>query len=148
MSFETLQKNLRDQGWLVEWNMPCCQSCAWSELPYEHKEGPFKGQEVDLSKVLFNHSQDCEVYLEEEECTVCHGEEGWQDDDGKWYDCNTCGGEGYIYESYDGDPADIDSSVDGFTCHTPESQDQSTFCFDGSAQGVKNLKAIVPIMVT
>ena len=35
MSFKTLQKNLRAEGWFVEWNMPCCQSCAWADVEPE-----------------------------------------------------------------------------------------------------------------
>ena len=149
MSFETLQKNLREQGWLVEWNMPCCQSCAWSELPYEHKEGPFKGQEVDFSKVLFNHSQDCEIYDEDEEmCSGCDGEGLVEDPDypDDCIECEYCSGEGFLSGSYDNLGYEPDTSVSGFTCMPPHIANESTFCFDGSKQGVKNLKAILPII--
>ena len=74
MSFARMQETLRAEGWFVEWNMPCCQSCAWGDVPDVHQVGPFKGQDVDLSKVLFNHSQDCEVAdRSEEECEYCDG---------------------------------------------------------------------------
>ena len=165
--FRKMQERLREEGWYVGWNEPCCQSCAWGCLPDYHDAvydsngylvHPVTGEELDwqnrddvyteldLSKVLFNHSQDCEVYLEEEDCPVCHGEEGHQDDDGTWHDCHKCQGEGFISEPYDGDPEDLDNSVPGFKCYTPEAQHYSTFCFDGSKQGVKNLKAIIPII--
>ena len=55
--FRRLQQRLREEGWYVGWNLPCCSSCAWAELPYEFEDGT----DIDLSKVLFNHSQDCEV---------------------------------------------------------------------------------------
>lgn len=60
--FRRLQKRLTEEGWYVGWGGLCCQSCAWATLPDEHEEGPFKGQEIDFSKVLFNHEQDCEDY--------------------------------------------------------------------------------------
>lgn len=59
--FRKLQERLRQEGWYVDWALPCCQSCAWGSLPFEHEEGPFKGQNIDLTKVLFNHEQDCEI---------------------------------------------------------------------------------------
>lgn len=58
--FRMLQERLREEGWYVGWGLSCCQACAWGDVPFEHEEGPFKGQDVDLSKVLFNHEQDCE----------------------------------------------------------------------------------------
>lgn len=141
MSFYNLQNRLREEGWYVEWNLPCCQSCAWSCLPFEHEQGPFKGREVDLDKVLFNHSQDCEV-----ECD--------------WVTCLNCGGEGEIAGEVctecDGDcdikqiPEDADYDMTqadiGFVCLTPEQQKSSMFCFAGEAKGVDNLKAILPII--
>ena len=51
---------LRAEGWYCAWGLPCCQSCAWAEIPFEHEEGPFIGKEVDIEKVLFNHEQDIE----------------------------------------------------------------------------------------
>lgn len=61
-NFRKLQERLQQEGWYVGWALPCCQSCAWGSLPFEHEEGPFKGQDIDFNKVLFNHEQDCEVY--------------------------------------------------------------------------------------
>jgi len=106
--FRKLQQRLREEGWYVEWNLPCCQTCAWDSVPFEFEDGT----EVDLSKVLFNHSQDCEVQTE------CSQEEL---------------PDGLLVE-------------DGFVCYPPEQQHYSTFCFAGDRQGVKNLKAILPII--
>ena len=55
------------------------------DVPDVHQVGPFKGQDVDLSKVLFNHSQDCEVYdANEEDCEYCDGTGFNEDDDDDW----------------------------------------------------------------
>lgn len=134
--FRRLQERLREEGWYVGWNLPCCQSCAWAELPYEFEDGT----SIDLSKVLFNHSQDCEVWIEGEECEACEGE-GLDEDDN---DCPICFGKGEVAEGFDA--SDYDTSVGGFICNSPEQQDESTFCFNGSKEGVKNLKAIIPII--
>ena len=114
--FRKLQERLREEGWFVEWAMPCCTSCAWAEIPFEHEVGPFTGQEVDLSKVLFNHEQDCEIEPDPPEGLS-------EDEEEEWWD-----------------------SIEGFETLSPEEQDESVFCFDGSKQGVKNLKAILPII--
>ena len=134
--FRKLQERLREEGWYVGWNLPCCQSCAWAELPDEFEDGT----EIDFSKVLFNHSQDCEVYVEGDECETCEGE-GLDENDN---DCPICFGKGEVVEGFD--PSDYDNSVHGFICNSPEQQDYSTFCFDGEKKGVKNLKAILPII--
>lgn len=152
-AFRKMQQRLQEEGWYVGWNEPCCQSCAWSCLPYEFEDGPFKGEEVDYDKVLFNHSQDCELdlYMEEMECHVCDGEgyvydeaQGEDDDD----ECKACGGSGYnqamLETAYDDD--ELDRSVDGFVCLTPEASTGSMFCFSGSKEGVENLKAVLPII--
>lgn len=47
--FRKLQERLTQEGWFVGWRLPCCQSCAWAELP----------DDIDFDKVLFNHEQDC-----------------------------------------------------------------------------------------
>lgn len=133
--FRQLQERLREQGWFVEWNMPCCQSCAWAEIPSKHEVGPFKGQEIDLSKVLFNHTQDCTNYDDVEECPSCHGlgyheeetEDGYSDEE----DCEDCDGSGYSGEE---------------NTLMPEEQDYSLFCFDGGDEGVENLKEILPVI--
>lgn len=59
--FEKLQETLQAQGWYVGWALPCCQSCAWGCLPFEHESGPFSSQAIDFHKVLFNHEQDCQI---------------------------------------------------------------------------------------
>ena len=128
--FRKLQERLREEGWAVEWNLPCCQSCAWAEIEAD-----------DYSKVLFNHSQDCEIDHDYEDCDACDGEGITAEDE----ECEVCEGEGFekIIEKVDFEP---DTSVYGFVCAPPEYQDGSTFCFDGSKKGVANLKAILPII--
>lgn len=129
--FRKLQERLTQEGWFVGWNLPCCQSCAWSEVPYE----------ADLDKVLFNHSQDCEVDIDGEECPTCEGE-GFDEaiDD----ECQTCLGTGQVQEGLD--TSEYDTSVSGFICYTPEQQDSSVFCFSGDKKGVANLTEILPII--
>jgi hypothetical protein len=134
--FRKLQERLTEEGWFVGWNLPCCQSCAWAELPFEFEDG----SEVDLDKVLFNHSQDCEVYIDGEECPECCGD--GCDEEGE--DCLTCFGKGEVQEGFD--PSEYDTSVDGFICNSPEQQSESCFCFSGDDTGVENLKAILPII--
>lgn len=135
--FRKLQERLTTEGWYVGWNHYCCQSCAWMDIPDYFDDGT----EVDLSKVLFNHSQDCEVYDDDaEECEFCDGE-GYDEDD---EDCSECNGTGQGYSNLNTD--DYDTSQPGFICNTPEQQDESVFCFAGDTEGVKNLKAILPII--
>ena len=144
MSFARMQEALRAEGWFVEWNMPCCQSCAWAEIPLNHEVGPFKGQEVDLEKVLFNHSQDCEIDENEEECSSCDGTGFIElEDDGERYteDCDYCGGEGYLRGNFEVD-YEPDVSVSGFACCPPTQQSDSSFCFDGDKKGVANLNLV------
>lgn len=127
--FRRLQKRLTEEGWYVGWNLPCCQSCAWMDVEHDN-----------LDKVLFNHSQDCEVYIEGEECPECEG--AGCDEEGE--DCLTCYGKGEVQEGFD--PSEYDTSVDGFICMTPEQQRSSLFCFSGDEKGVESLKAILPII--
>ena len=87
--FRKMQQRLREEGWYVGWNLPCCQSCAWAELPDTFDDGT----DIDLSKVLFNHSQDCEVDHDYVECETCD-ESGYLDDD-CLEECADCAGEGY-----------------------------------------------------
>jgi len=133
MSFAKMQEALRAEGWFVEWNMPCCQSCAWGEVEHD-----------DLSKVLFNHSQDCEVPdTSEEECEYCDGTGFDYEDD---VHCRHCEGEGFVscdLEDLDYEP---DTSVGGFVCMPPTECDGSMFCFDGTDEGVANFKAIIPLI--
>lgn len=128
--FYRLKDRLEQEGWFVGWNLTCCQSCAWMDVP----------DEADLNKVLFNHSQDCEVYIEGEECPECEGEGYGEEGE----DCLTCYGKGEIEEGFD--PSEYDTSVDGFICMSPEQQTSSMFCFAGDKEGVKNLKDILPII--
>lgn len=99
---EKLFDRLREEGWYCGWAETCCQSCAWDCLPFEHEIGPFKGKDVDFSKCLFNHEQDCE------------NEYGLSDDT--------------------------------MTTFSSSDVSDSLFCFDGQKEGVKNLKAILPII--
>ena len=146
MSFQVMAERLRKEGWFVEWNLPCCQTCAWSELSW------LEDPPEDMSKVLFNHSQDCEVQGTEEECSECDGEGEvknpdyeWTHDVEEWMDCMECRGTGYA-DFGDVDTGEYDTSIGGFICHYPDQIDGSTFCFDGSPEGVENLKAIIPII--
>jgi len=136
MSFAKMRDALNKEGWFVGWNLPCCQTCAWSELSW------LEDPPEDMSKVLFNHSQDCEVQGIEEECGECDGE-GFDVDNDE--DCAHCHGTGYV-DFGDVDPDEYDTSVGGFVCNYPEQQDGSTFCFDGSPEGVENLTAVLPII--
>ena len=53
---------LETMGWFTGWGLSCCSSCAWMDVP----DCLPSGEETDLSKVLFNHEQDCEKWNEEE----------------------------------------------------------------------------------
>lgn len=149
MSFARMQEALRAEGWFVEWNMPCCQSCAWAALPLNHDVGPFKGDPIDLEKVLFNHSQDCELDSPGEDCPECEGEGSmvvgeFGDEDQTYEDCDYCGGEGILYGSFDTNELGFepDVSVSGFSCCPPTHQSESTFCFDGGKKGVANFNLV------
>ena len=153
MSFAKMQEALRAEGWFVEWNMPCCQSCAWAEV--EELQGLLHD---DLSKVLFNHSQDCEIDDGNEmECSSCEGDgmvessdydDTEPDENGneQYVECDYCAGEGYLRGSYEGLDYEPDVSVSGFACMPPEIAGSSTFCFDGTDEGVANFKAIIPLI--
>lgn len=177
--FRKLQQCLQDLGWYVGWNEPCCQSCAWGCLPSYlgakytddgYLAHPETGKElaygeynehytpINLDKVLFNHSQDCEVYLEGEECPDCSGDgmienpdydtdqlaEEHDDDLDEFIDCPKCFGRGEVEEGFD--PSDYDTSVDGFFCCSPEQINSSLFCFSSDEEGIKNLIEILPII--
>lgn len=144
--FRKMQEELTKEGWFVAWNMPCCQTCAWSELSWL-PEPP-----KDMSKVLFNHSQDCEVEGGEEECGECDGEGvvqnpdyEWTHDVEEWMDCMECRGTGYA-DFGDVDTDEYDTSIGGFVCNYPEQQDSSLFCFDGTEEGCKNLQDVLPLI--
>ena len=143
--FRKMQETLGRQGWFVGWNLPCCQTCAWGEASYLAE---------DTSKVLFNHSQDCEIDSEGEDCSSCDGDgmidnPDYDPDDGdaeQYIDCDYCGGEGILYGSFDDLDYEPDVSVSGFACMPPEVAGSSTFCFDGSDEGVENFKAVIPLI--
>jgi len=147
--FDIIQEKLQAEGWYVGWSLPCCQTCAWGCVPFEHKTGPFKGQEVDFDKVLFNHEQD----LEEEPvmyCPVCESEGSVPVEDEKdefaTVECTNCNGTGLDPDG----PIDIETEEykPDFDWDTfpEEVVDNSSFCFSSNEKGVKNLKAIVPML--
>jgi len=147
--FRLMQERLRAEGWFVEWGMACCQSCAWGDVPPEHEVGPFIGHEVEQSKILMNHEQDCEVDTQIE-CPICNGD-GLTDykflddepDPSQYNECTECDGEGYRHEETKmGDAVWFETMY----CNTPEAQGDSVFMFDGTEEGVKNLKAVLPII--
>ena len=152
--FRTLQERLREEGWYVGWNHYCCQNCAWMDVPDTFEDGT----EVDLSKVLFNHSQDCEYDMMEavyqhfdnddgkaEECLEAIEEAQYAEEDGEQ------GAVKAVYEQF-GILHLLEDLPEGmlregsFVCYPPEQQHSSVFCFAGDKQGVKNLKAILPII--
>ena len=152
--FRKLQQRLREEGWYVGWNLPCCQSCAWGELPDTFEDGT----DIDLSKVLFNHSQDCEYdlfdvvyeHFDENSDQADEFSEEYEDARDAVEDGQTDAVD-KLFEKYGisellEDLEGMDQSVSGFVCYTPEEQTDSTFCFDGSKKGVANLKAILPII--
>jgi len=96
VSFSRLQSRLREEGWYVGWNLPCCQTCAWAELPYEFEDGT----EIDFSKVLFNHSQDCEIEPEPPEGLSEDEEDEWWEN--VEYTYNTPEQQGYSLFCFDG----------------------------------------------
>ena len=129
--FRKLQKRLTEEGWYVGWAHYCCQTCAWMDVPdyfdakyddkgyliTEDKDGnEIEYVDVDLTKVLFNHEQDCE-------------------NEDMWEDMEEEDEEDYEYEG--------EGTMETYS---PEEQDSSSFCFNGDKTGVKNLKAIIPII--
>ena len=117
-NFYKLKQRLQEQGWYVAWAHPCCQTCAWQEVPYEHPDGPNAGKELDWNKLLFNHEQDCNMECEYDE----------ENDD-------------YILP--DGMTKDDYCT---FPTYKPEQTSGSLFCFNGDEQGVKNLIEVLPII--
>ena len=140
---EKLFERLRQEGWYCGWGLMCCQSCAWAEVPYEHEVGPFKGETVDFDKCLFNHEQDCQIDVfdldeDAEECEVCYGDEE---------DCPHCHGTGWIVDESVFEELDMKNrEFCIFPHYTYDEQTDSTFCYSGDKQGVKNLKEILPII--
>jgi hypothetical protein len=173
MSFAKLKERLEQEGWYVGWNHYCCQSCGWMDVPsylnarYDEdgyvvhpetgEEVDYKTrnelyQEVDLNKVLFNHSQDCEydwhesVYQffgeDDEKCEefMEEYEDAETQEDKKW----VCAKYGAL-ELYEGIPEGM-LYEGSFICYPPEQQTSSLFCFAGDKEGVDNLKEILPII--
>ena len=87
--FRKLQERLREEGWYLEWGLPCCQSCAWVEVEHD-----------DLSKVLFNHEQDCEIEPEPPEFETEEEEDEWWEN--MEYEHNTPEQQGYSLFCFDG----------------------------------------------
>lgn len=127
--FYKMQERLRELGWFVEWNMPCCQSCAWGDVPWK----------ADLSKVLFNHSQDCTI--DDIDFCECDGGVVYTEDDDV-HDCPECNGTAYRLDQV----PEYALREHGFFCNPPDHQEGSMFCFDSSEDGVENLKEILPII--
>lgn len=117
-NFYKLKQRLQEQGWYVAWAHPCCQTCAWQEVPYEHPDGPNEGKELDWNKLLFNHEQDCNMECEYDE-------------------------ENDEYILPDGMTKDDYCT---FPTYKPEQTSGSLFCFNGDEQGVKNLLEVLPII--
>lgn len=117
-NFYKLKQRLQEQGWYVAWAHPCCQTCAWQEVPYEHPDGPNVGKELDWNKLLFNHEQDCNMECEYDE-------------------------ENDEYILPDGMTKDDYCT---FPTYKPEQTSGSLFCFNGDEQGVKNLIEVLPII--
>jgi hypothetical protein len=117
-NFYKLKQRLQEQGWYVAWAHPCCQTCAWQEVPYEHPDGPNEGKELDWNKLLFNHEQDCNMECEYDE-------------------------ENDEYILPDGMTKDDYCT---FPTYKPEQTSGSLFCFNGDEQGVKNLIEVLPII--
>ena len=86
-----------------------------------------KSSHTDMTKVLFNHSQDCEVTdTSDKDCEYCDGT-GFDDEDD--VHCGHCEGEGFVscdFEDLDYEP---DTSVGGFVCMPPTECDGSTVLF-------------------
>ena len=116
--FDRMKQALQAEGWYVGWALPCCQTCAWEELPLYHEEGPFEGEVVEIHKVLFSHEQDCQL------------DAAW-DDEKEEYILP----EGYTKDDYASIPHYRYTETTG-----------SLFCFAGDDEGVKNLLAAIPLI--
>lgn len=118
MSFQKMKAALQEHGWYVAWAHPCCQTCAWHEVPFHHPDGPNKGKELDFDKLLFNHEQDCSLdceYDEEEDEYILP--EGMTRDD-------------YCT----------------FPTYKPEQTSGSYFCFNGEGAALQNMIDAIPII--
>lgn len=109
---------LQEQGWYVAWAHPCCQTCAWHEVPFQHPDGPRQGQDVDFDLLLFNHEQDCNIECDyDEEADEYILPEGMTRDD-------YC-----VYPTY-----------------KPEQTEGSLFSFSGDEAGVQKLVNMIPVI--
>lgn len=117
--FAKLKERLQHEGWYVGWALPCCQTCAWQEVPYEHEEGPFTGELVNIHKVLFSHEQDCQLDVE-------------YDNEKDEYILP----DGYTKDDYC-----------TFPHYRPNETNGSLFCFAGDDEGVKNLIEVLPLIL-
>lgn len=117
-AFYRMKAALQYQGWYVAWAHPCCQTCAWDEVPFQHPDGPQQGQKVNFDRLLFNHEQDCNRECEyDEELDEYILPEGMTRDD-------------YAV----------------FPTFKPEETSGSLFCFSGDEAGVKNLVDAIPVI--
>jgi len=116
--FDRMKQALEAEGWYVAWALPCCQTCAWQEIPLEHVEGPFRGEQLDIHRVLFSHEQDCQLDV------------AWDDVKDEYILP-----EGYTKDDYVSIPHYRYTEVLG-----------SLFCFAGNDLGVANLVAAIPII--
>lgn len=137
--FRRLQERLLEEGWYVGWNHICCQSCGWADVPDKFEDGT----DVDLSKVLFNHSQDCEFEIDAP-YDYDEDPEKWSE----WHEQREEALDNGTIEEFLGDDFFPEGLIHegGFLCYPPEMQSSSTFCFNGGKKGVKNLKEILPII--
>lgn len=126
MSYVAMKQALESEGWVVEYNYWCCQSCGWTAI----QDRCSRNEAIDPNKVLFCHEQD--VCVEKDiECPNCYGdaeievdchscESVYGDVD---EDCHECGGTGFytnlcdecdgtgrIYEDEPVDPAEIEGT--------------------------------------
>jgi hypothetical protein len=171
--FRRLQERLKEEGWYLGWNHYCCQTCAWMDVPdyfdaqydkdgyliREDKDGnEIEYKEVDLNKVLFNHSQDCQYELDEEFMDFFDDDDERSEEFFEEYEearyAEEDGNEGAVLaicKKY-GVESVLENQPEGllregsFVCYPPELQDESLFCFAGDKPGIKNLKEILPII--
>lgn len=118
MSFQKMKDALQAQGWYVAWAHPCCQTCAWQEIPASHPDGPYEGQDINFDKLLFNHEQDCQMDCE------------YNEEKGEYVLP-----EGMTHDDYC-----------TFPTYIPEHTKGSYFCFNGQDNGLQNLIDALPII--
>lgn len=130
-NFQTLKSRLEVDGWFVGWALGCSQIDGWIYIPTEFPEThPLSGKIIDIDKVLFNHGQDCENFVEEEEFPPEMPEGLSDEDQKKWY----C-------EVFDKWLDDCSAQRRILECDEMYS---SLFCFSNSKIGLKKLIGILP----